>query len=351
MSDSCAYIGGPPLNTDISGIGVRVSFYLQTVFLGNTLFSYLVLFQLSANPGCLSARSTSPEEVTGALYTLLATNTGMAVTAFILGFKSRPEISLHDGLVVFYLLYISWVTVYFSLPANTKFPGQVKTLHLCSVIQSCILFALAFALLGTATTFGLTPECNHNAVVVLFRPFAVLDAGRILFLVLTALVLIIYGGIIYKDWKASIKRLGLRVAEHFKKKRPGEEIEINIHHNAQTATDPESRRTRTEDVDNSASVPRTWGYLLPKDKPASDTYTPNVDEKLVANLIIVLILWGLAVMNTELLIRWNNFAASDGSQSPWQFGQILPMILVVPPLISLVNVFVENGFRKADGGP
>ncbi|KAJ6549848.1 hypothetical protein B0H19DRAFT_1159882 [Mycena capillaripes] len=87
MSNSCAYIGGPPMNTDISGIGVRVSFYLQTVFLG-----------------CLSARSTSPEEVTGALYTLLATNTGMAVTAFILGFKSRPEISLHDALVVFYLL-------------------------------------------------------------------------------------------------------------------------------------------------------------------------------------------------------------------------------------------------------
>ncbi|KAJ7809109.1 hypothetical protein B0H14DRAFT_2867619, partial [Mycena olivaceomarginata] len=53
------------MNTDISGLGVRVSFYLQTVFLG-----------------CLSARSTSPEEVTGALYTLLATNTGMAVTAF-----------------------------------------------------------------------------------------------------------------------------------------------------------------------------------------------------------------------------------------------------------------------------
>lgn len=175
----------------------------------------------------------------------------------------------HSGLVVFYLLYISWVTVYFSLPANTKFPGQVKTLHLCSVIQSCILFALAFALLGTAPTFGLTPECNHNAVVVLFRPFAVLDAGRILFLVLTALVLIIYGGIIYKDWKASIKRLGVRVAERLRKKRPDEETEITIHHNAQTATDPESRRTRTEDVDNSASVTPTYGYCRPKDKKAS----------------------------------------------------------------------------------
>jgi hypothetical protein len=104
MSDSCANSGGPPMNTDISGIGVRVSFYLQTVFLGNTLFScHLVLFQSSTNPGCLSARSTSPEEVAGALYTLLATNTGMAVTALILGFKSRPEISLHECVPSFFI--------------------------------------------------------------------------------------------------------------------------------------------------------------------------------------------------------------------------------------------------------
>jgi len=31
---SCNYTRGPPLNTDISGIGVRISFYLQTLFLG-----------------------------------------------------------------------------------------------------------------------------------------------------------------------------------------------------------------------------------------------------------------------------------------------------------------------------
>lgn len=33
MSNSataCAYVGGPPMNIDISGIGFRVSFYLQT---------------------------------------------------------------------------------------------------------------------------------------------------------------------------------------------------------------------------------------------------------------------------------------------------------------------------------
>jgi hypothetical protein len=32
----------------------------------------------------------------GAFYTLLATNTGIAVTALILGFKPTPEISFHE---------------------------------------------------------------------------------------------------------------------------------------------------------------------------------------------------------------------------------------------------------------
>lgn len=33
MASECSPSGGPQMNTDISGIGVRVSFYLQTLFL------------------------------------------------------------------------------------------------------------------------------------------------------------------------------------------------------------------------------------------------------------------------------------------------------------------------------
>ncbi|KAJ6549847.1 hypothetical protein B0H19DRAFT_951909, partial [Mycena capillaripes] len=234
-----------------------------------------------------------------------------------------------------------WVTIYFSLPANTRFPGKVKMLHLCSVIQSCILFAFAFAMLGTATTFGPTPECNHNAVVVLFRPFAALDVGRILFLVLTALVVIIYGGIIYKDWKDSFKRLGGRMNRRLtKKKRPNEEIDINNYAEALPAAEPAPcNAPEPENTANRAPDTQIYGY----------TYRYNVDEKVVLNIIVVLILWALAVMNTELLIRWNHFAVSDDSQSQWQFGQILPMFLVVLPLISLVNAFMESGFRQSEG--
>ncbi|KZP03092.1 hypothetical protein FIBSPDRAFT_969317 [Athelia psychrophila] len=75
----CAYEGAPPMNTDISGVGVRISFYLQTLFLG---------FQ--------AARSGSGDDITGAEYTLIATNIAMAVTALILGLQPEPDISFHE---------------------------------------------------------------------------------------------------------------------------------------------------------------------------------------------------------------------------------------------------------------
>jgi len=43
----------------------------------------------------LCTRSLSLNEIVGALYTLLATNMAMAVTALTLGLKPNPEISLH----------------------------------------------------------------------------------------------------------------------------------------------------------------------------------------------------------------------------------------------------------------
>jgi hypothetical protein len=36
VSMHCPYSGGPPMNNDVSGIGVRISFYLQTLFLGES---------------------------------------------------------------------------------------------------------------------------------------------------------------------------------------------------------------------------------------------------------------------------------------------------------------------------
>ena len=96
MNSSCPNGGGPPLNNDISGIGVRVSFYIQTLLLGalSTPFS---MFHSKASPSAiLCTRSGSLDEIMSAMYTLISTNMAIAVTALILGLKPNPEISLHE---------------------------------------------------------------------------------------------------------------------------------------------------------------------------------------------------------------------------------------------------------------
>jgi hypothetical protein len=100
MSDAagaCIYSEGPPMNTDIGGIGVRISFYLQTLFLGVPSNDRILIERLiEMLPASLSARSRSLEEVIGSLYTLIATNMAMAITALILGLKPQPEITFHE---------------------------------------------------------------------------------------------------------------------------------------------------------------------------------------------------------------------------------------------------------------
>ncbi|KAJ6570327.1 hypothetical protein B0H10DRAFT_2108502 [Mycena sp. CBHHK59/15] len=177
---SCIYPAGPPMNTDISGIGVRVSFYLQTLFLS-----------------CLSARSGSLNEITGALYTLIATNTAMAVTALILGLKPTPEISFHDRCILSSVAILGYRI--FLLAGMRPFSRECQDTAFFSVVQSYTIFAFAFALLIKAKTFGNAVACNDHAVVVLFRPFSALKAGRTVCWVMTVLVAAGYTGVLVKD--------------------------------------------------------------------------------------------------------------------------------------------------------
>jgi hypothetical protein len=102
--------------------------------------------------------------------------------------------------VVFYLLYLSWVTVFFSLPSSNRFSDGIKLLKHLSVVQSYTVFAFAFAILIKAKTFGSNPECNGVAVVVIFRPFSAINAGRIVCWILTIIVVAIYTVITAKDY-------------------------------------------------------------------------------------------------------------------------------------------------------
>ncbi|KAF7302885.1 hypothetical protein MKEN_01250800 [Mycena kentingensis (nom. inval.)] len=346
MNDPCP----APMNTDISGIGVRISFYLQTLFLS-----------------CLSARSGSLEEIMSSLYTLLFTNTAMAVTALILGFKPLPEISLQDAIVVFYLLLLSWTTVTLTLPACARFPAATKhprtarsltLLHILSVIQSYLIFGFALALLGKAPTFGIRHECNSSARAFLFHPFPALGAGRIVGLVLTPTLVLGYSAVLVRD---HLPPQAQDIQKWIQRKVLRRVPDVD-RANAEAARSPHSQPQNPFANGPSFGMGTGIGIpplpRIPRRVPGKGQYQSRAGAKahaqlpsydlqiewpLLIHLFVVFVLWSLVVMNTELLIQANNDGGTEGSG--WGFGQILPMFLVLLPLANVINAFREFGIK------
>ncbi|KAJ7658310.1 hypothetical protein DFH06DRAFT_1327588 [Mycena polygramma] len=302
-----------PLNSDISGIGVRISFYLQTLFLG-----------------CLSVRSSVVEEISGALYTLMATNTAMAITGLILGLKPEPEITFQDAVIIVYLLSMGWVTVLASLAACNRLADETKILQWVSVIQGYVILAFAFAILATAPSFGQNPQCNGDAVAVILRPFSALKHGRVLGWCIVSLVSFGYTGMVVWDLTRPLRKP--------KGDPPPPPVEVEPPQSSAPVREPGPALNFVDD-------PLGADTAAPK-RPDS-TYGPTaplVDHTLLVMLFSILVIWVFFVLNIELVIHWYQ-PTSDDSASNWQFGQILALFLPLLPFIQMSSVFKQFGFR------
>ncbi|KAJ6591017.1 hypothetical protein DFH09DRAFT_1073782 [Mycena vulgaris] len=263
------------LNSVISGIGVRISYYLQALFLG-----------------CLSVRSGSVDEITGALYTLMATNTAMAVTGLILGLT----------VIIIYLLSLGWITVIASLASCYRLSDETKIIHVVSVIQGYVVLSFGFAVLATASSFGENSECNHEAIAVVFRQFSALRHGHIFGCCIVCLMFIGYTAMTVWDYTAPL--------------RGGEE------------------KQQSQEGESSAQ-PQVSDYGVA---------SALIDYDLLAMLLFILIIWVFFVLNTELVIHWYQPTSND-SVPKWEFGQILPMFLTLLPLIQMISTFNQFGIK------
>ncbi|KAJ7624281.1 hypothetical protein DFH06DRAFT_1445953 [Mycena polygramma] len=298
---SCAHT----LNSDISGIGVRISYYLQTFFLG-----------------CLSVRSGSVDEITGALYTLIATNTAMAVTGLILGLKPTPEITFQDAVIMVYLLSMGWVTVLASLAFCNRLSDETKVLQLVSVLQGYVILAFAFAVLSTAPSFGQVPQCNHEAVAVIFRPFSALKQGRVLGWCIVSLMLIGYTAMTVWDYLAPL-------LEPQGKEKPENVVEVR----------PPIRQEPFSTSDFVISAPANTTTASVYEETSA-----LIDDNLLTMLMFILIIWVFFVLNIELVIH--RYQATPESSVPnWQFGQILPLFLTLLPLVQMIASFKKFGIK------
>jgi hypothetical protein len=125
--------------------------------------------------------------------------------------------TLNSVLVVFYLLLMSWAAVMGSLSFCHRFVHGTAIIKIWAIAQSYVIFAFTLVILIKSRTFGNNPQCNVNAVVVLFRPFSALNPGRTVGWIVTVTVIAIYTGVTVAEYwmkcqgQAQLERIIRRV--------------------------------------------------------------------------------------------------------------------------------------------
>ncbi|KAJ7118143.1 hypothetical protein C8R44DRAFT_878772 [Mycena epipterygia] len=142
MATACPNGEGPPMNTDISGIGVRFSFYLQTLFLSNANF-----FFVSVAPTNTATAANTATAVTALIwwvyrissYTVFAFAFAMLIMAP--SFGTTPECNPHavvlfrtfsvleSGQTVCCVVTVLVVAVYTSLLFKGHIPPAPRLVH------------------------------------------------------------------------------------------------------------------------------------------------------------------------------------------------------------------------------
>ncbi|KAJ7052217.1 hypothetical protein C8F01DRAFT_625499 [Mycena amicta] len=173
-------------NADITGVGVRVSFYLQTIAI--------------AVLSCFSF-----EEALNSLWALIATSFGLALAVLITAVQRQPELRLQHAIVAGHLISLTGITIHVVLAAHfanvlslrlARSRQSVKILHrtqaaiVLSLLQtvfssSCMMYIWIHASELTDTAPGSAPKAVY--VIAFIRLSATgRGAGRVIALLLLA---------------------------------------------------------------------------------------------------------------------------------------------------------------------
>ncbi|TDL28337.1 hypothetical protein BD410DRAFT_216204 [Rickenella mellea] len=199
-------------NPDISGVGIRISFYLQ-----NFLLVLLV--------------NRSWEDAPNALWTFITTSFGLTIAAIaqaVSGSSSNPKLSLYEAIQVSNLVWLANFGSYLALASYSRHKafafdkkrkkakgiprGHDNFVKFGAVVQTTFSMALTLYMWATADTFGDNPECNHDVKYVLFGAnVPALGSGRILALVCTSVISTLYfvvtGLEMYSSWRSGRWRI------------------------------------------------------------------------------------------------------------------------------------------------
>ncbi|KAF8181294.1 hypothetical protein BJ912DRAFT_1044679 [Pholiota molesta] len=294
---TCLFPGSPPLNTDIAGIGVRISTYVQSLL---------------------------TDKVYDQSFPFVIMNISVMVAALVLGFSPNSQISLQDGLVAWFFTFIPLfvlIMVGQKLRNRNKLHNAVKSSNwdlISNLVTLSIMYilhaAFSLSLFHHYKTFGNHPECNNAARAFIFGTHAVTNRWFIGLAIAYGIVLsLMFIPMLFKLLLLVIFLMTVREPRDEEERQEAEQQRKHVEKLAAEAT---------PQADFEADY--LWGFIA----------------------FSLLAIW---IAFTEVTVGRNNFEPSD---SPiWQFGQIFPMILLAVPLLNTaraVSEFIEDTPKRRE---
>ncbi|KAF9473014.1 hypothetical protein BDN70DRAFT_886280 [Pholiota conissans] len=294
---SCQFTGSPPLNTDIAGIGVRISTYVQ---------AFLSIITITVSP--------SLTDIYNQAFPYVIMNISVTVAALVLGFSSNPQITLQDATVAWYFTVIPFVIHIIAgkkLAHRNKLHNAINTSS-WDIIPNIVFLSIMYILSAAFTlavfrhheTFGISPECNTAARVFFFGTRTITHRWFVG-------MAVVYGLLLAMVFIPMILK-GLLLAWLLSSMRK-----------------PENDEERQE-------AERQQKHIAELKKKASAEVNFEADYRSGVVVFAVLVVW---IVFTELTVVKNNFAPAEGSI--WQFGQIFPLIILAVPLLSTARAVTE----------
>jgi len=331
-------------NQDISGIGVRVSFYLQTFL--------LVL---------LVDRSWQDAPI--ALWTFIATSFGLTI-ATIVQHQSNGQLTLLQGLQVSNLIWLANFGTFVALAsysrqkaASHKEPNIRVTadynVKFGAMMQTLLSMALTIYMWSTADTFGSMPECSHRVNYMVFAiKLPVLGAGKIIGLTASSILTAAYVLISLHELKSYRRSRKERV------ERPISPLPMSPRspkamssatflpagsNDFPAPITPTAYHTRNQlpqyPTETLSHVPQ----VTHRRRPRRRRWSYEVDPMLIGIMICQIMVFTYFIVSSELLLAYNQ---SGSSSQQLGFGQILALIVVLPSALSVVGALKEHGLKR-----
>ncbi|KAF5313376.1 hypothetical protein D9611_008627 [Ephemerocybe angulata] len=327
---------GIPINSDISGPGVRISLYIQ---------SLLTVILVRA----------SPEDAPGAYWSMTATALGLIITTLVTGLLEK--ISLLDAIVVTYVLILPIVASAFGvadIAAAKQLPNQPTTLRraysplliIANWLRSALTYAFTLFVWAKAPSFGSgPPECDQATKLIFFgAALPALGSGRVLNLV--------GWGILASLFMWRTVRGGMTLMAAFRglfsddvmvkpKTPPKNELNLETTDTYNYVTGEkghEERAYRPAQVFHEMLQGMMNQILGWAPRAGTGRWYHTYGQVILAMAISI---WAIAM--TELELKRNVLEGDINKE--WGFGQFLPLILTISPVLALYEAALKKRAR------